>query len=52
MPGGKTQYKATLVYVDPDDWELFQKLCGRYRVSKRLRVMVKEELKKAGAKRG
>jgi hypothetical protein len=36
--------KPVLIHVDPDDWAEFQKLCGNYRVSKRIRKLVRQEL--------
>lgn len=40
--------KPTLIHVDPTDWVMFQDLCGKRGVSKKIRAMVKRELRKAG----
>lgn len=42
-----TNVKPVLIQVDLKDWPDFQKLCGTRKVSKKLRKMVKRELRKA-----
>lgn len=37
-------YKAVLVQVDPEVWEIFQAMCGNYKVSKNIRELVKREV--------
>ena len=39
-----SQYKPVLVYVDPDDWPVFQEVYEKGNVSARLRELVKEDL--------
>jgi hypothetical protein len=41
-----SQYKPVLVYVDPDDWPVFQEIYEKGKVSARLREMVKADLEK------
>lgn len=52
MPADVEVTKPVLIHVDPGDWAEFQKLCGKRRVSLKIRKIVREELKKAGVKRG
>jgi hypothetical protein len=39
-----SQYKPALIHVDPEDWEIFHELCGNYRVSARVRELVKRDI--------
>jgi len=50
MPADTRETKPVLIHVNPDDWALFQELCGRRKVSMTIRRMVRRELKKAGAR--
>jgi hypothetical protein len=45
--GCLVQYKPVLIYVDPDDWKTFQESCGNYKVSKRVRELVKDDIARA-----
>jgi hypothetical protein len=37
-------YRPVLVHVDPDDWEQFKKLCENYKMSKRVRELIKADI--------
>lgn len=52
MPHDTPVTRPVLIHVDPRDWKLFQQLCGNYKVSQRIRQMVREELKAAGVRSG
>ena len=39
-----SQYKPVLVYVDRDDWPVFQEVYEKGKVSARLRELVKDDL--------
>lgn len=39
-----SQFKPVLVYVDPDDWPVFQEIYEKGKVSARLRELVKADL--------
>lgn len=41
-----SQYKPVLVYVDRDDWPVFQEIYEKGNVSARLREMVKADIDK------
>lgn len=47
MPKDAPVTKPVLIHVDPKDWEAFKQLCGNYKVSRRIRAIVRRELKKA-----
>lgn len=49
MPKDAPVTKPVLIHVDPDDWKEFQEICGRYRVSRRIRAIVRREIRKAKA---
>lgn len=38
------KYKPVLVYVDPDDWPIFQEICGSQRVSAHIRRLVRKDI--------
>ena len=45
--GGRvSQYKPVLVYVDPDDWPVFQEIYEKGNLSARLRELVKADINK------
>ena len=50
MPKDTPVTKPVLIHVDPDDWEQFKLLCGNYKVSRRIRAIVRRELRKAALK--
>lgn len=37
-------YKAVLIHVDPDDWEVFREIVGNYKLSAGVRALVKAEI--------
>jgi hypothetical protein len=37
-------YKAVLVHVDEEDWDIFKEICGNYKVSKRVRELVRKDI--------
>jgi hypothetical protein len=37
-------YKPVLIHVDPEDWEVFKEIAGNYRVSRKVREMVRREI--------
>lgn len=39
-----SQFKPVLVYVDPDDWPIFQEVYEKGNVSARLRELVRDDL--------
>lgn len=41
-----SQYKPVLVYVDRDDWPIFQEIYEKGNVSARLRELVKADIQK------
>lgn len=47
MPADTPVTKPVLIHVDPDDWEQFQVLCGKRKVSRRIRAIVRREIKRA-----
>lgn len=36
--------KPVLVHVDEDDWDIFKEICGNYKVSRRVRQLVRREV--------
>jgi len=51
MPADTPETKPVLIHVVPKDWAKFQALCGSRKVSKRIRAIVRRELRRAEAKR-
>lgn len=39
-----SQYRPTLIYVDPEDWSTFQEVYERGNVSARIRELVRNDL--------
>lgn len=37
-------YKAVLIHVDEDDWLIFKEIAGNYKVSKRVRELVRKDI--------
>lgn len=42
--GPMSQYRPVLVYVDPDDWPVFQEIHEKGKVSARVRELVKADI--------
>jgi 5-bromo-4-chloroindolyl phosphate hydrolysis protein len=40
------RYKPVLIQVDPDDWEIFREIAGNYKVSRRVRELVRQDIDK------
>jgi hypothetical protein len=40
------KYKPVLVYVDPEDWEVFKEIAGSQQVSRRVRDLVSNDIEK------
>lgn len=50
MPRDCDVTKPVLIHVDPTDWEAYQKLIGKGKVSRRIRAVVRWELRRAKKK--
>lgn len=37
-------YKAVLIYVDPEEWDIFKEIAGSYKASQRVRELVKKDI--------
>lgn len=49
MPKDTPVTKPVLVHLNPRDWEQFKELCGSGKASRRIRAIIRRELKKANA---
>lgn len=38
------RYKAVLINVDAEEWEIFKEIAGHYRVSRRIRELVRKDI--------
>lgn len=37
-------YKPVLIHVDEEDWEIFKEIAGNYKVSRRVRELVRKDI--------
>lgn len=37
-------YRPVLIHVDEDDWEIFKEIAGNYKVSRRVRELVRKDI--------
>ena len=39
-----SSYKPVLIHVDEEDWDIFKKIAGNYKVSRRIRELVRKDI--------
>jgi hypothetical protein len=49
MPADTDETIPVLVHLNPADWKAFKKLAGNYKASRRLRMMIRSEIRAARA---
>ena len=39
-----SSYKPVLIHVDEEDWDIFKEIAGNYKVSRRIRELVRKDI--------